>query len=250
MEDKVKSSLRTSEAGGLLENSLNSINQLVPAEQAEIIPIKTEIEAMLAELTEVNKKDLILSDLKELDAKCDITISGISYYLKAFATLEDSTISASANTLLSIFEKYGNQMSRKSMDSQLSEERGLLSDFDKPENAVHINALPSFSVFVDQLKTNTNNFAQRNATYKSLIAEQRALPTATDVKSNVSHFFNNRFRNFLAYFEDAMPDVYGALARAIQKHIDDLNENIKRRKTLAEKEETPNNDRPNKEENK
>ena len=235
---KLLSQIRITEVGDTAHR-LVSLYKSTPAlkDEAFLKPLFVEMEEKTNALTEAVKRDAVISQLENADAKRDGAIRVLDRLLKGYKTIPLDTLKAYGVQLSAVFKKYGMKMTVENYSSQSNLIDSLLQDLSDSNKAAAIAALPGIAEAIDNIKTAQEEFVKIRANYDKGLAQKGIKETATSLRKPLLELINNKLLTYLAAMKIANPTKYKVFSEDVAVIITSVNEAIKARK--KNKEKTP-----------
>lgn len=206
-------------------------------DEAFLKPLFVEMEEKTNALTEAVKRDAVISQLENADAKRDGAIRVLDRLLKGYKTIPLDTLKAYGVQLSAVFKKYGMKMTVENYSSQSNLIDSLLQDLSDSDKAAAIAALPGIAEAIDNIKTAQEEFTKIRANYDKELAQKGSKETATSLRKPLLELINNKLLTYLAAMKIANPTKYKVFSEDVAVIITSVNETIKARK--KNKEKTP-----------
>ena len=235
---KLLTTARITEAGDTAHR-LVSLYKSTPAlkDEAFLKPLFVEMEEKTNALTEAVKRDAVISQLENADAKRDGAIRVLDRLLKGYKTIPLDTLKAYGVQLSAVFKKYGVKMTVENYSSQSNLIDSLLQDLSDSNKAAAIAALPGIAEAIDNIKTAQEEFVKIRANYDKGLAQKGSKETATSLRKPLLELINNKLLTYLSAMKIANPTKYKVFSEDVAVIITSVNEAIKARK--KNKEKTP-----------
>lgn len=235
---KLLTTARITEAGDTAHR-LVSLYKSTPAlkDEAFLKPLFVEMEEKTNALTEAVKRDAVISQLENADAKRDGAIRVLDRLLKGYKTIPLDTLKAYGVQLSAVFKKYGMKMTVENYSSQSNLVDSLLKDLSDSNKAAAIAALPGIAEAIDNIKTAQEEFVKIRANYDKGLAQKGSKETATSLRKPLLELINNKLLTYLSAMKIANPTKYKVFSEDVAVIITSVNEAIKARK--KNKEKTP-----------
>ena len=235
---KLLTTARITEAGDTAHR-LVSLYKSTPAlkDEAFLKPLFVEMEEKTNALTEAVKRDAVISQLENADAKRDGAIRVLDRLLKGYKTIPLDTLKAYGVQLSAVFKKYGMKMTVENYSSQSNLIDSLLQDLSDSNKAAAIAALPGIAEAIDNIKTAQEEFVKIRANYDKGLAQKGSKETATSLRKPLLELINNKLLTYLSAMKIANPTKYKVFSEDVAVIITSVNEAIKARK--KNKEKTP-----------
>lgn len=235
---KLLTTARITEAGDTAHR-LVSLYKSTPAlkDEAFLKPLFVEMEEKTNALTEAVKRDAVISQLENADAKRDGAIRVLDRLLKGYKTIPLDTLKAYGVQLSAVFKKYGMKMTVENYSSQSNLVDSLLQDLSDSDKAAAIAALPGIAEAIDNIKTAQEEFVKIRANYDKGLAQKGSKETATSLRKPLLELINNKLLTYLSAMKIANPTKYKVFSEDVAVIITSVNETIKARK--KNKEKTP-----------
>ncbi|MGP1500287.1 MAG: DUF6261 family protein [Bergeyella cardium] len=206
-------------------------------DEAFLKPLFVEMEEKANALTEAVKRDAVISQLENADAKRDGAIRVLDRLLKGYKTIPVDTLKAYGVQLSAVFKKYGMKMTVENYSSQSNLVDSLLQDLSDSDKAAAIAALPGIAEAIDNIKTAQEEFVKIRANYDKGLAQKGSKETATSLRKPLLELINNKLLTYLSAMKIANPTKYKVFSEDVAVIITSVNETIKARK--KNKEKTP-----------
>lgn len=235
---KLLTTARITEAGDTAHR-LVSLYKSTPAlkDEAFLKPLFVEMEEKTNALTEAVKRDAVISQLENADAKRDGAIRVLDRLLKGYRTIPLDNLKAYGLKLSAVFKKYGMKMTVENYSSQSNLIDSLLQDLSDSNKAAAIAALPGIAEAIDNIKTAQEEFVKIRANYDKGLAQKGSKETATSLRKPLLELINNKLLTYLSAMKIANPTKYKVFSEDVAVIITSVNETIKARK--KNKEKTP-----------
>lgn len=206
-------------------------------DEAFLKPLFVEMEEKANTLTEAVKRDAVISQLENADAKRDGAIRVLDRLLKGYKTIPLDTLKAYGVQLSAVFKKYGMKMTVENYSSQSNLIDSLLQDLSDSDKAAAIAALPGVAEAIANIRTAQEEFTKIRANYDKELAQKGSKETATSLRKPLLELINNKLLTYLAAMKIANPTKYKVFSEDVAVIITSVNETIKARK--KNKEKTP-----------
>lgn len=204
-------------------------------DEAFLKPLFVEMEEKANTLTEAVKRDAVISQLENADAKRDGAIRVLDRLLKGYKTIPIDTLKAYGVQLSAVFKKYGMKMTVENYSSQSNLIDSLLQDLSDSNKAAAIAALPGIAEAIDNIKTAQEEFVKIRANYDKELAQKGSKETATSLRKPLLELINNKLLTYLSAMKIANSTKYKAFSEDVAVIITSVNETIKARKKNKEK---------------
>mgnify|MGYP000453777766 FL=1 len=235
---KLLSQIRITEVGDTAHRLVSLYKSTATLkDEAFLKPLFVEMEEKANTLTEAVKRDAVISQLENADAKRDGTIRVLDRLLKGYKTIPVDTLKAYGVQLSAVFKKYGMKMTVENYSSQSNLIDSLLQDLSDSDKAAAIAALPGIAEAIDNIKTAQEEFTKIRANYDKELAQKGSKETATSLRKPLLELINNKLLTYLAAMKIANPTKYKVFSEDVAVIITSVNETIKARK--KNKEKTP-----------
>ena len=206
-------------------------------DEAFLKPLFVEMEEKTNALTEAVKRDAVISQLENADAKRDGAIRVLDRLLKGYKTIPLDTLKAYGVQLSAVFKKYGMKITVENYSSQSNLIDSLLQDLSDSNKAAAIAALPGIAEAIDNIKTAQEEFVKIRANYNKELTQKGSKETATSLRKPLLELINNKLLIYLFAMKIANPTKYKVFSEDVAVIITSVNEAIKARK--KNKEKTP-----------
>lgn len=235
---KLLSQIRITEVGDTAHRLVSLYKSTATLkDEAFLKPLFVEMEEKANALTEAVKRDAVISQLENADAKRDGAIRVLDRLLKGYKTIPLDTLKAYGVQLSAVFKKYGMKMTVENYSSQSNLIDSLLQDLSDSDKAAAIAALPGIAEAIDNIKTAQEEFTKIRANYDKELAQKGSKETATSLRKPLLELINNKLLTYLAAMKIANPTKYKVFSEDVAVIITSVNETIKARK--KNKEKTP-----------
>ncbi len=175
-------------------------------------------------------QDRAVSELESKDETRDKALRAIFNLTEGYLYHPEETISAAAQTVNSVFDKYGLTdliEANYAQESALIE--SLLKDMEAEQVKAAIDQLPGIAVSITNVRTSQNDFTESFLAYAEEKAKITNKETATKLKLALVKLINNELVIYLRAMTIAAPDTYGDFAAATAQIIADNNEKVRKR---------------------
>jgi hypothetical protein len=166
--------------------------------------------------------------LKDLDARRDGLVTGVSLLCRAYTTHEDDEVRAAASLLLHSLSVYGPRVARQDYPTQTVSIRALLSDWkNKPELAGAITAVPGLANWLPPLATTNEAFDQAYLDRNEKTAEAQMPFEPLEKEKHAIDAYRavvRKINGFCDVSENAKPWI--ALANSIEELADTYRNNL------------------------
>ena len=198
-------------------------------DEAFLKPLFVEMEEKANALTEAVKRDAVISQLENADAKRDGAIRVLDRLLKGYKTIPLDTLKAYGVQLSAVFKKYGTSIAKKSYSEETHLIESLLKDLQNPNLSASITALTGVSEAIADLRNKQNAFAEVRAKYDDSMAQHQTLPSASSLKKPLYELINNKIIIYLNAMEVVEKEKFGSFIAPSNQVIESINTNIKAR---------------------
>ena len=154
---------------------------------------------------------------------------------QSYSWLEDPVYNQPAERLLTVFNKYGLKTTKLSLDSEIGNYTGFRNDMLTEECQADLALIPNINLFMNPFYTNLDALISKRTKYNADVLKTKDEITGSVAKMNYIDFYNNSFYPFLKYKSQSDPDNYSELFDAIQASVNQVREQIKLSRTLAQK---------------
>ena len=195
------------------------------SKDANLSLIMAEVEKLSVDITTAIKSDRVSSSLDEADIARDEIIRNIGDALTGYAAIPVAAKKASAQNLLSVFSKYGKQITQKNFAEESSLIESLLEDFGAENLASDVAALDGVGELVSELRTAQNSFNKANDDYTH--ASVNRGESATSVKKSLISVLNDKLVPYLSAVAPLAD--YKDFASKCEAEITKANETVSKR---------------------
>lgn len=229
---KINSSIRVSEIDTLSDVIVRLYKDAagseagVVAKDANLAQVMADTERLSAEITTAIKSDRAASTLDQADAKRDGIIRSLGDALTGYAAVPIAAKKASAANLISVFGKYGKQITSKNYAEESSLIESLLEDLRAESLKSDIAALDGIADLISSLRTAQDEFNKANDDYTA--AKTAKGESATDIKKTLFNVMNNRLVPYLTAVGTI--DGYVDFVSKVSAEIDRANATVTARK--------------------
>ena len=238
---KLSAMARVTEAGDTAHR-LVSLYKSTPAlkDEAFLKPLFVEMEEKANALTEAVKRDAVISQLENADAKREGAIRVLDRLLKGYKTIPIDSLKAYGVQLSEVFKKYGAKTAQKSYSEETHLIESLLKELQKPDMMLSVSALMGVSEAVSELRMKQDAFAEVRSKYDDSVAKHQTSPSASTLKKPLFELINKKLVTYLSAMEIVEKEKFGGFVASSNQIIDSINTNIKARtkKDKAAKEKT------------
>lgn len=187
-----------------------------------------EIGEKTSEISVAMKKETAYSQLENADDLRDETIKNLYAILNGYKAMRNPDIKASAEYLLTIFEKYGLKIIRESYASESAHIESMLMDFSSEDAKKYIAKLSEVAETIAELRERQTAFHTERMTYEKSLSESKNMPSASSLKKPLLDLINQKLVSFLTAMKDI--EAYKNFYAVIEQIIKDANELTARRK--------------------
>lgn len=220
---------RVDEVNGVAISLQNAYAASGITDEETLQAIFDELKAEQTVLNVAIEKDRISSELEHYDEIRDEALRDFFYFLNGMRRVSDSLTVTSANHLLSIFQKYGVTMLKKSYLEETSAINSLLVDYSTAESQEAMTALPHTASLFENIKTSQADFEGMFNKYKEELAKNTKNNSASELKPKVLNIINTKLLVYLRSLAMFQKETYGAFATQISIIINGQNQNIRER---------------------
>ena len=201
---KLSAMARITEAGDTAHR-LVSLYKSTPAlkDEAFLKPLFVEMEEKTNALTEAVKRDAVISQLENADAKRDGAIRVLDRLLKGYKTIPLDTLKAYVAS--------------------------LLKDLSASDLVEAVAGLPGVAEAIANIRTAQEEFTKIRANYDKELAQKGSKETATSLRKPLLELINNKLLTYLAAMKIANPTKYKVFSEDVAVIITSVNEAIKAR---------------------
>lgn len=197
--------------------------------EAFLVKIFAEIEALANALTTAVKKDAIFSKLEEADQDRDKALRILDKLLKGYENIPIQNLQNHAQKLIVVFNKYGVKITAENYASQSNLIMSMLEDFSAEELKVSIEALAGVKEALAEIQTKQAAFAQLRETYESALASQKEKATATSLRKPLLDLINKTLIPYLIGMTIAQPELFKEFVAKASEIVNSTNEAVKAR---------------------
>lgn len=199
--NKVKTAIRVAELDTLSDVLVrlykdSSGGESAISKDANLSLIMADVERLSAEITTAIKSDRVSSTLDEADIARDEIIRNIGDALTGYAAIPVAAKKSAAQNLLSVFNKYGKQITQKNFAEESSLIESLLEDFGAENLSSDITALDGVGELVSELRTAQDSFNKANDDFTN--ASVNRGESATSVKKSLISVLNDKLVPYLS----------------------------------------------------
>ena len=198
-------------------------------DEAFLKPLFVEMEEKANALTEAVKRDAVISQLENADAKRDGAIRVLDRLLKGYKTIPLDTLKAYGVQLSAVFKKYGAKTVQKSYSEETHLIESLLKELQKPDMMLSVSALMGVSEAVSELRMKQDTFAEVRSKYDDSVAKHQTSPSASTLKKPLFELINKKLVTYLSAMEIVEKEKFGGFVASSNQIIDSINTNIKAR---------------------
>ncbi|WP_296663782.1 DUF6261 family protein [Treponema sp. UBA753] len=166
------------------------------SKDANLSGIMEEVEKLSAEITTAIKSDRVSSTLDEADIARDEIIRNLGDALTGYAAIPIEAKKSAAQNLLSVFSKYGKQITQKNFAEESSLIESLLEDFGAESLKTDVAALDGVGELVSELRTAQDSFNKANDDFTN--ASVNRGESATSVKKSLISVLNDKLVPYLS----------------------------------------------------
>lgn len=196
---KLSTSAKTTEVDFVSDNVVMFYNQHAAlADDAFLKSIIGEITDESDKITEAIKTDRVLSEMEGVDALVGNNLRALKNIVKGYAAMPDEVMSASGKVVLQVINKFKLALLQKSYLEQSSNIDAMLMDLSADMLKAHIARLPMVDVAIGNL-------------------------------SALLSLVNGKLIVYLTSAVMMDPGKYGSYVAALEKVIEDTNQNISQR---------------------
>lgn len=227
---KLSTSAKTTEVDFVSDNVVMFYNQHAAlADDAFLKSIIGEITDESDKITEAIKTDRVLSEMEGVDALVGNNLRALKNIVKGYAAMPDEVMSASGKVVLQVINKFKLALLQKSYPEQSSNIDAMLMDLSADMLKAHIARLPMVDVAIGNLSASQANFKGKYTAYTKAYADNSQLLTATELKKTLLSLVNGKLIVYLTSAVMMDPGKYGSYVAALEKVIEDTNQNISQR---------------------
>lgn len=188
-----------------------------------------ELESISLQITEAIKRDVVLSNLEEVNKKRDNSVRILHKVLVGYLSMPIPEIKEKAEKVNSVFSKYGVKITRESYASKSSLIEALLSDLSVSELQETINELIGVKECIEQIRNEQISFTNYRLDYEKASAQQKKLQPASALRKSLLDIINGKLVTYLTAMKLSNTSEYGNFASMVSQTIDDTNTSIKKR---------------------
>lgn len=235
--NKVKTAIRVAELDTLSDVLVRLYKDSFAAEtalskDANLAGIMADVEKFSAEITTAIKSDRVSSTLDEADIARDEIIRNLGDALTGYSAIPVAVKKASAQNLLSVFSKYGRQITQKNFAEESSLIESLLEDFSAENLSSDIAALDGVGDLIDSLRSAQDSFNKANDDFTK--ASVNRGESATSVKKSLISALNDKLVPYLSAVAPLAD--YKDFASKCEAEITKANATVSGRKKAAKTE--------------
>ena len=199
--NKVKTAIRVAELDTLSDVLVRLYKDSFAAENAvskdaNLSLIMADVERLSAEITTAIKSDRVSSTLDEADIARDEIIRNIGDALTGYAAIPVAAKKSAAQNLLSVFSKYGKQITQKNFAEESSLIESLLEDFGAESLKADVAALDGVGDLLDSLRSAQDSFNKANDDFTNASVSRGE--SATSVKKSLISVLNDKLVPYLS----------------------------------------------------
>lgn len=166
------------------------------SKDANLSGIMADVERLSAEITTAIKSDRVSSTLDEADIARDEIIRNLGDALTGYAAIPVAAKKSAAQNLLSVFSKYGKQITQKNFAEESSLIESLLEDFGAESLKSDVAALDGVDELVSELRSAQDSFNKANDDFTN--ASVNRGESATSVKKSLISVLNDKLVPYLS----------------------------------------------------
>lgn len=234
--NKLIVSSRTTEVNGTANRIIIKFDEGDWSADTHLTEIFVQLKASKEKLTSAINRSKAESDLEEKDEIRDSKLRGISYLLKGYLHYPHATIKTAAEDVDKVFEKYGLKIIEDSYVTESTLINSMLEDFASAEVQPEVAKLPGLEDLLAELKTAQTEFETARVNYESEIALENKEENATKVKKETALIINEQLVVYLRAMVQVDKTKYEEFTLAVDKIIDDTNEQVKKRRKAGKPE--------------
>lgn len=205
-------------------------------EEVFLKPTFAQMKTIAKQITEAIKRDVASSKLEEADLRRDNWVRSLNTALLGYRALPVQSLKENAETLYTIFSKYGVKITKENYAVESSLIESLLQDLSADELKEPIKALVGIGEIISQLRTEQTAFTTLRAEHEKSVSQQKNAPTATELKKTLLELINAKLVPYLIAMKIANSAQYEPFANAVEQIITDTNEVVKRRNKKSKSE--------------
>ena len=227
---KLLSQIRITEVGDTAHRLVSLYKSTATLkDEAFLKPLFVEMEEKGNALTEAVKRDAVISQLENADAKRDGAIRVLDRLLKGYKTIPIDSLKAYGVQLSEVFKKYGAKTAQKSYSEETHLIESLLKELQKPDMMLSVSALMGVSEAVSELRMKQDAFAEVRSKYDDSVAKHQTSPSASTLKKPLFELINKKLVTYLSAMEIVEKEKFGGFVASSNQIIDSINTNIKAR---------------------
>lgn len=198
---KINSNMRVAELDTLSDVLVRLYKDSSAAENAvskdaNLSLIMADVERLSADITTAIKSDRVSSTLDEADIVRDGIIRNLGDALTGYAAIPIEAKKSAAQNLLSVFSKYGKQITQKNFAEESSLIESILEDFGAENLASDVAALDGVGELVSELRAAQDSFNKANDDYTHASVSRGE--SATSVKKSLVSVLNDKLVPYLS----------------------------------------------------
>lgn len=198
---KINSNMRVAELDTLSDVLVRLYKDSCAAENAfskdaNLSLIIAEAEKLSADITTAIKSERVSSTLDEADIARDEIIRNLGDALTGYAAIPVAAKKSAAQNLLSVFSKYGKQITQKNFAEESSLIESLLEDFGAESLKADVAALDGVGELVSELRTAQDSFNKANDDFTNASVSRGE--SATSVKKSLISVLNDKLVPYLS----------------------------------------------------
>ncbi len=196
-----------------------------------ILMIRAELEKLMAGLKLQYHKQRYKSTLKQADAERDQCYRGLLYLNKGYIHHPDKGLSAAAQQVQQVLDKYGFGLVKKNYATQSTLIDALLRQLMQADTAPMIAQLSGMSELLEQLDKAQRNFESAERQWHKARVEESKTPSATVLKYDLIQLVNHKLVMYLRAMLHINPESYQVLYNRVARSIKQANDAVHRRKS-------------------
>lgn len=230
MLEKLMTNSRTTEVDAASTNMIAVFKENDWSADTHLSSIFASLETETTRLNAAIRRSKAESELDEKDEIRDEKVRAFHYLVVGFMHHPDPAIKTAAETIETVFDKYGLSLTGESYASESSLINSLISDLVNPDLQASIVLLPGCAQIIENIKTAQEDFAQTHIAYEAEKAKEGTLENASTIKKETVSIINDRLVVYLRAMEQVDETTYGEFVRTLAQLIADNNEQVKKRR--------------------
>lgn len=237
LENKLNGNARNDQILGFVKTFKTAYENLAPVDDEECQKYCTQV-ITYGDAVQLSYEIILSkSETARIDEEVDDLYVSLGHALGALKYVPDPELNQKGRDLHDIWSVTGFAAARLDIDTEINMYDKLNNTMLLPENQEKMELFTTVKMIFDAFSLKLEELKSKRESTRTKLAEQRSSLNVSEARDELFSYVNGPFWIFLSYKCMEEPEIYNPFARAIQAKINEINELVKRRKTISFNEE-------------